>query len=732
MAHNNEGYEDILADLNETYFQESVKRLSTSTPKFTLMDNIVSCKKEQLLEISMYLELDLHRRTYKKDLVEVISTILTTDNTLIINFLSIIDLDELELIEELVANKYIESEEIIKPLKYLMSVGLVYGYRNKTSDLFYYVMPDEIKEIYLNLSNKKQVYKHTIDLNRELALFFNAAAALYGVIKLELLYDIYLDYHVNSTIVIPFDLFKNSCNLLQLKTTYFFVDDELFMIDYFVNVENQQDYLFSIINGEAPYYKPEYKEFLNYADAMYYERNQWFIDMENFLINNYSLDKTLAEDITCDIQLYNEIGSLDDVFNELGRFEIEFKDKQQINDFMDIYTELVNHTRTWLNHGNYPVDILNVPKNVPTSKKVKVGRNDPCPCGSGKKYKKCCLNKENKSSANNSKLAKLEQMVTLYELGEVINELAPWDDLWDMDLIAVRAKEYKEDTYCCTMGKSVGLYGVFLYYGYEGLRDLYRMNHAVELKIPDDYVFNDMNCLSMAYSQYGSLLPEYKQLFKKLGHKYKENEQCLIFESFEKEYVKTLINEDEANLMIDCLGKYVLAYKQYIKNKEIIDFDKDYFLRYDEKLQVINKPTIKLNYGPYFLEDELLIKKLENTEMNRGTYEVDLTYTNVSITDGEYRKELWPKFFIMANTTTGIIFDSDYLQPDELVKTDAYVCNRFANNLLKHGIPNEIIIRNSHLLSILGDLCIKLGIHIELTKRLPISESLVESFISDR
>jgi len=23
----------------------------------------------------------------------------------------------------------------------------------------------------------------------------------------------------------------------------------------------------------------------------------------------------------------------------------------------------------------------------------KVGRNDPCPCGSGKKYKKCCENK---------------------------------------------------------------------------------------------------------------------------------------------------------------------------------------------------------------------------------------------------------------------------------------------------------------------------------------------------
>ncbi|NMB48582.1 preprotein translocase subunit SecA [Candidatus Kuenenbacteria bacterium] len=29
-------------------------------------------------------------------------------------------------------------------------------------------------------------------------------------------------------------------------------------------------------------------------------------------------------------------------------------------------------------------------KEAPVEKKVKVGRNDPCPCGSGKKYKKCC------------------------------------------------------------------------------------------------------------------------------------------------------------------------------------------------------------------------------------------------------------------------------------------------------------------------------------------------------
>ncbi|MCY2987047.1 MAG: SEC-C metal-binding domain-containing protein [Planctomycetota bacterium] len=28
------------------------------------------------------------------------------------------------------------------------------------------------------------------------------------------------------------------------------------------------------------------------------------------------------------------------------------------------------------------------------AKTKRVGRNDPCPCGSGKKYKKCCMRKQ--------------------------------------------------------------------------------------------------------------------------------------------------------------------------------------------------------------------------------------------------------------------------------------------------------------------------------------------------
>jgi len=38
-------------------------------------------------------------------------------------------------------------------------------------------------------------------------------------------------------------------------------------------------------------------------------------------------------------------------------------------------------------------DLDDEPEDSPLSPNVKIGRNDPCPCGSGKKFKKCCLGK---------------------------------------------------------------------------------------------------------------------------------------------------------------------------------------------------------------------------------------------------------------------------------------------------------------------------------------------------
>ena len=79
---------------------------------------------------------------------------------------------------------------------------------------------------------------------------------------------------------------------------------------------------------------------------------------------------------------------------------IEFKDLKQANDVAGILSEIHNNTRIWGNNGHTPLELASLSEIdkirdfasaiSEAKKESKIGRNDPCPCGSGKKYKNCC------------------------------------------------------------------------------------------------------------------------------------------------------------------------------------------------------------------------------------------------------------------------------------------------------------------------------------------------------
>lgn len=76
-----------------------------------------------------------------------------------------------------------------------------------------------------------------------------------------------------------------------------------------------------------------------------------------------------------------------------------------INEVVALMSECYNSTPSVLNRGASPADLFNQAQRQSTPRAInkpktfvntnKVGRNDPCPCGSGKKYKKCCGLKSN-------------------------------------------------------------------------------------------------------------------------------------------------------------------------------------------------------------------------------------------------------------------------------------------------------------------------------------------------
>ncbi|PKM78473.1 MAG: hypothetical protein CVU90_01665 [Firmicutes bacterium HGW-Firmicutes-15] len=83
-------------------------------------------------------------------------------------------------------------------------------------------------------------------------------------------------------------------------------------------------------------------------------------------------------------------------FDLLDSVGVIFDDIRQANKTIQLIVDVQNSTRLWSNFGHTPKELVAEKSNLipfPSSQPTrneKVGRNDPCPCGSGKKYKKCC------------------------------------------------------------------------------------------------------------------------------------------------------------------------------------------------------------------------------------------------------------------------------------------------------------------------------------------------------
>ena len=74
---------------------------------------------------------------------------------------------------------------------------------------------------------------------------------------------------------------------------------------------------------------------------------------------------------------------------------LAFEDMRHENKMIGLLFALINDLPRWDNNGWPAAELHAATAGVPEFRNpdgsvMKVGRNDPCPCGSGKKYKKCC------------------------------------------------------------------------------------------------------------------------------------------------------------------------------------------------------------------------------------------------------------------------------------------------------------------------------------------------------
>jgi hypothetical protein len=116
-----------------------------------------------------------------------------------------------------------------------------------------------------------------------------------------------------------------------------------------------------------------------------YEENIDLLSLEDWEFLKFA-ESILDEDDFDDDDDFDED---DDDFDEDDDDFDEDEDEDDYDFFNDFNPEKPNI----FNQQNNKDEFNNILKFKPkTFSDMNIGRNDPCPCGSGKKYKKCCMN----------------------------------------------------------------------------------------------------------------------------------------------------------------------------------------------------------------------------------------------------------------------------------------------------------------------------------------------------
>ena len=139
------------------------------------------------------------------------------------------------------------------------------------------------------------------------------------------------------------------------------------------------------------HYVPSATHMADYLDENFRETTHAFHAMCDFLTRTFQLREAIAIADALQILQYLESGSDVDAFmRQLAATGIRFDSEDQLRSFAFLLGNLKSVSRFWSFCGHTPEEAANFEAKKGPVHVQKVGRNDPCPCGSGKKYKKCC------------------------------------------------------------------------------------------------------------------------------------------------------------------------------------------------------------------------------------------------------------------------------------------------------------------------------------------------------
>lgn len=248
------------------------------------------------------------------------------------------------------------------------------------------VMPAEIKEVFAQFSADGYMErKAKADLLDRYAL---AVTHLYGLIRQDEFVSI---FNAQNSVKTDVDeMFSVLIQHVQSDAPYGFWDDYLTHSLFEENEYKDTEDLLSALTGKQRFI-PERSLLLQYSDPNFIERSPASNRFMRFFCDKMSCSERIAADITSEFSFACQVdASIGKALGLLDTYDLRLT-KDRAKELIPLLVDLSNHTRKWSNCGFTPEEIHQQKiRSSSVRQGRKIGRNEPCPCGSGKKYKKCC------------------------------------------------------------------------------------------------------------------------------------------------------------------------------------------------------------------------------------------------------------------------------------------------------------------------------------------------------
>ncbi|MFC3418889.1 SEC-C metal-binding domain-containing protein [Salinicoccus hispanicus] len=141
------------------------------------------------------------------------------------------------------------------------------------------------------------------------------------------------------------------------------------------------------LQGDRPYYEPEFAKFIKFSDPNYIDESKYHRELKEWVEENIDVPAGKHHSVYISLlQMIMQGSKRDEIVKYLMTLNVEFSTVDDQREFFDTIAGIVENTRHFKYRGHKESEL----KTQTVVNEVKVGRNDPCPCGSGKKYKKCC------------------------------------------------------------------------------------------------------------------------------------------------------------------------------------------------------------------------------------------------------------------------------------------------------------------------------------------------------